>query len=298
VLWDALIYPYGGGERSYLIEVDKDEIEDFMRHLKRHKLRSKVTIRDAREEWRIWNVWQDGSFSSWQCRGSDEKKKRFIVASDPRHKALGSRILSRREDDVPSPISLNGESLQEAPLSAYIIRRYLHGIAEGQEEILRGSGLPMESNMDYLNGIDFRKGCYVGQELTIRTQHTGVIRKRILPVQLYNSSSSPPSLSYSPEETFHVKLGMDIKAEGGKRPAGRLLAGVGNVGLALCRLENMTNLRVSAEGGTWKEGTEFAAAADENGDKVKVRAFVPEWLRLKEHEKMEKRARREDPALE
>jgi folate-binding Fe-S cluster repair protein YgfZ len=152
----------------------------------------------------------------------------------------------------------------------------------------------MESNMDYLNGIDFRKGCYVGQELTIRTQHTGVIRKRILPVQLYTSTSTPPSELFYESTGFAVKPGADIKAEGGKRPAGKFLASVGNVGLALCRLENMTDLRVSAEGGTWKKGMEFNITVAEGEQKVKVKAFVPEWLRLREQEKMERRARREE----
>ena len=129
--------------------------------------------------------------------------------------------------------------------------------------------------------------------ITIRTQHTGVIRKRILPVQLYEAvASMPAELSYESTD-FVVEKPVDIKAQGGKRPAGKLLASVGNIGLALCRLENMTDLRVSAEGGTWKEGTEFSVAGD-----LKVKAFVPPWLRTREQEKMDRRARKEDPAVE
>lgn len=80
-----------------------------------------------------------------------------------------------------------------------------------------------------------------------------------------------------------MTLGADIKrlaGEGGgsKRSAGKILGSVGNVGLALCRLEMMTDLRVSAEGGSYKEGQEFCVGGDEG---VRVKAFVPEWLRIK-----------------
>lgn len=87
----------------------------------------------------------------------------------------------------------------------YTIHRFLHGVPEGSVELQPLNALPLNSNMDLMGGsenttliifpsiprltflfpVDFRKGCYVGQELTVRTYHTGVIRKRIYPVQLY-----------------------------------------------------------------------------------------------------------------
>jgi folate-binding protein YgfZ len=270
-------------------------VDSFVRHLKRHKLRSKVTVRDVKDEWRIFFDWSERREVTGKrvSDGGGGDRADIIQTDDPRLPALGRRtLMSCESKSIPEGF----DPEQMTPLSAYTIRRYLHGVPEGHKEILRESALPMESNMDYLNGIDFRKGCYLGQELTIRTQHTGVIRKRILPVQLY-TSDPPPELSYEPVN-FDVKSGTDIKAEGGKRPAGKFLASVGNIGLALCRLENMTDLRVSAEGGTWKEGMEFnVASASADGEKVKVKAFVPDWLRTREQEKMEKRAKREDPAI-
>jgi folate-binding protein YgfZ len=70
-------------------------------------------------------------------------------------------------------------------IECYNIHRTLLGIPEGPEDYISGQSLPLESNLDYLNGgkylfhlqiVDFRKGCYLGQELTIRTFHTGVTR--------------------------------------------------------------------------------------------------------------------------
>ena len=147
--------------------------------------------------------------------------------------------------------------------------------------------------MDYMGAIDFRKGCYVGQELTIRTQHTGVVRKRILPVQLYAPGTAPPdSLEYRRE--FSDKLlppssgGSNIvRVDGKGRSAGKWIGGVGNVGLALCRLEVMTETVLTAEGGLWKEGDEFMVRWKEEQEEgtggqereVRLKAFIPSWHR-------------------
>lgn len=269
VLWDAIIYPHREQNPwSCYIEIDSATTDDFIKHLRRHKLRSKVEIRS------------ESSLGVWAAWGEPHTPASSPPSLlDPRLAALGVRRVE--------PItSIDHESKPETSpenLQRYKLHRYLHGVAEGPAEIIASSALPQESNFDHLNGIDFRKGCYLGQELTIRTQHTGVVRKRILPVQLYTPASSPPAeLSYSPE-TLDVTLGADIKrlaGEGGgsKRSAGKILGSVGNVGLALCRLEMMTDLRVSAEGGSYKEGQEFCVGGDEG---VRVKAFVPEWLRIK-----------------
>jgi hypothetical protein len=74
----------------------------------------------------------------------------------------------------------------------------------------------------------------------------------------------------------HIEKGTDIKPIGGsKRSAGKWIAGIANIGLALCRLETMTDIRVSAEGGPYKPHQEFSV-----GD-YKIKAFVPQWLREK-----------------
>jgi mRNA-decapping enzyme subunit 2 len=176
---------------------------------------------------------------------------------------------------------------EEQPLSTYTLRRILHGIPEGQGEIIRETALPMESNMDIMNGIDFHKGCYVGQELTIRTHHTGVVRKRILPVQLYDMSDPPPEADvpmHSAETALVLPpLGSNISGVNARkgRSAGKWLGGIGNVGLALCRLEMMTDIVLTGESTQYSPGQEFKISWDTDGDigEVKVRAFVPPWTR-------------------
>jgi len=180
---------------------------------------------------------------------------------------------------------------EEECLSTYTLRRILHGVPEGQSEIIRETGLPMESNMDIMNGVDFHKGCYVGQELTIRTHHTGIVRKRILPVQLYDMIDSLPELDapmYSAETTLVLPpTGSNISGVSARkgRSAGKWLGGIGNVGLALCRLEMMTDIVLTGESTQYSPDHEFKISWDTDaggaGDvgEVKVRAFVPPWTR-------------------
>jgi len=145
--------------------------------------------------------------------------------------------------------------------------------------------LPQESNVDFMGGIDYRKGCYVGQELTIRTHHTGVVRKRILPVMLYGKDDPmPQSLEYSPERDFGVE-GIPRETSIGRfekrgRSAGKFLTGVGNIGLGLCRLEIMTDIQIQGEAGGYKEGDKFKLEWELEGgpaEMVKIKAFVPPW---------------------
>ena len=155
--------------------------------------------------------------------------------------------------------------------------------------------------MDYMGGIEFHQGGDGGQELTIRTRHTGVVRKRILPVQLYPADPSlgqPMSLSYTPlpVTTFSDIAALPMPPPGTRisrvdppsRDTGKWLGGVGNIGLALCRLESMADT-VITDADISLSKHEFWAKWDTNenrrepadpfrpGAVVKIKAFVPIW---------------------
>ncbi|CAG8976212.1 hypothetical protein HYALB_00011143 [Hymenoscyphus albidus] len=198
-----------------------------------------------------------------------------------------------------------GELGEEVGEEVYRLRRYLHGVPEGQEELFRESALPQESNIDWMGGIDYKKGCYVGQELTVRTHHRGVVRKRILPVQFYGLDEPiPKTFEYDPTKRYsaeNILYGTDIErfqpglletiVQGAtdehptrkKKSTGKVITGVGNVGLALCRLKEMTpSGSGEVDYDSFQEGQEFMVewGGDEKGvgkEFVKVRAFVPEW---------------------
>ncbi|KAG4429014.1 hypothetical protein IFR05_015510 [Cadophora sp. M221] len=172
----------------------------------------------------------------------------------------------------------------ESSEDVYRVRRYLKGVPEGQDELVREQALPQESNVDFMGGIDYKKGCYVGQELTIRTHHRGVVRKRILPVMLYGMEDAEPmGLEYDVGRGLGVE-GIPRETGIGRferkgRSAGKFIAGVGNVGLGLCRLETMTDVLVQGEAGGYREGNEFTVQWGEEGEgkMLKIKAFVPSW---------------------
>lgn len=122
------------------------------------------------------------------------------------------------------------------------------GVAEGVKDLPPGVALPLESNLVSMNGISFSKGCYLGQELTARTHHTGVIRKRLLPVRL----SAP-----LPEEYGEAEL---VTPEG--KSAGKYRAGVEESGLALLRLAHIGSELQIRIGGR---------------EPITARASVPDW---------------------
>ena len=262
-------------EGGFLIEVDANEAEALAKHLKRFKLRAKVAIRVVDEgEWGVYAVW--GPSNAQPALGVTAEAG--IGCVDGRAPGMGSRVVvdhSRGKVDVKA---------EEVGVGSYDVRRMMNGVPEGQGEILKESALPQESNIDYMGGIDFRKGCYVGQELTIRTHHTGVVRKRILPVQLYAAEENEPErLAYDLNSNIALPLrGANIsRAEKKGRSAGKWVGGVGNVGLALCRLEIMTDTVLTGEGSQWKPEDKFKVAWEpgvgKEGGEVKIKAFIPEW---------------------
>lgn len=300
VLNDAFIYPLPNPEgndieREWLVEVDKNEVPSLLKHLKKHKLRAKLKLRALEDgERNVWSSWKNHTEPRWAAYNLESEtaspfspSSNIVGCFDSRAPGFGSRVVTPGSEDLrsylPDESQLAGS---EVELDSYTVRRMMHGVAEGQTEIIRESALPMECNMDMARAIDFRKGCYVGQELTIRTHHTGVVRKRILPVQLYTQDlSSEDGPAYDPSAELPLPPGgSNINKAGGRRgrSAGKFLNGVGNIGLALCRLEMMTDIALTSEGTQYTPGAEFKASwttEAEQPAEVKLQAFIPSWTR-------------------
>ncbi|PYH90429.1 aminomethyl transferase [Aspergillus ellipticus CBS 707.79] len=308
VLNDAFLYPLpqaegtSSEELSWLVEVDKNEVPILLKHLKKHKLRAKLKLRALDEgERTVWSSWKDHSEPRWAAYNMDSQSLSPFSSSsstitgclDTRAPGFGSRLVTPGAEDLRTHMAEEGEiSGSEVDLGSYTVRRILHGVAEGQSEIIRESALPLESNMDMARGIDFRKGCYVGQELTIRTHHTGVVRKRILPVQLYDGSQEAFAPADTPvydpsSELILPPSGSNISKISARkgRSAGKFLDGVGNIGLALCRLEMMTDIALTGECTQYSPEQEFKvswADAEDGSQKageVKLKALIPAWTR-------------------
>lgn len=293
VLHDVFVYPTLGStfhtqndkseDQGYLVEVDAEQVATLLKHLKRHKLRSKFALRVLEEgELDVWAAWREDQ--KWTPHpspsGSNTDAEGNITAVDTRATGMGQRILLPSTKPLDTHATMQG--LNDAGIDAYTIRRYIRGVPEGQSEIPRDDVLPMNSNIDIMGGIDFKKGCYVGQELTIRTHHTGVVRRRILPVCLYPASSAPPEkIAYDGNAAVvPPQQGTEIKIEGKRGKPGKWMNGVGNVGLAMCRLELMSDLQVTGEPSTFSAEDRFVVKG-EGEEQVGVKAFVPDWMRSK-----------------
>lgn len=244
LLFDCFLYldPAAPADApACVLECDAAQRDDLVAHLKRYKLRSKFVLREIDAE----------ELSAYAVSGHDADGLGVLggafgdalAQQDPRAPDLGTRVLLR-----PDASALG--DLQSRPLAWYARRRYLRGVAEGGAELIANSALPMESNLDHGQGVDFHKGCYLGQELTVRTYHTGVIRKRILPVRIATEDAALPAdllagVDESSDPTAEVdapETKADVKwrgIEGRSARAGKLLATVGDVGIALLKLDGI-----------------------------------------------------------
>jgi hypothetical protein len=135
-----------------------------------YKLRAKVVVEDLSGSLGVLAAW-DG----------EPAIKPELMFADPRHEALGWRIL------VPEELRQKTAALVGAELvdsDAYEAHRITLGVPRGGLDFIYGDAFPHETNMDRLHGVDFDKGCYVGQEVVSRMQHRGTARTRTVRVTL------------------------------------------------------------------------------------------------------------------
>ncbi|KAI8986536.1 hypothetical protein BDB01DRAFT_785961 [Pilobolus umbonatus] len=277
MLYDTFIYPVNIGlnfpHPKYLIDCPTTTKLAFIRHLKRYMLRAKLTLRDCTEEYTLWNIWGNalGDMGSHPELVKKEKRLSDIGCFDPRIPGYGYRAILKNDQDIQHALPVS-DKFEELDASEYTIRRMLHGIPEGSDDLWPEVSLPLESNFDYMNGVDFRKGCYVGQELTIRTYHTGVVRKRIVPVQIYKEGDDVPDKQYVDRHieypsTLHPQNEVKLVQGSSKRGVGKLCSGIHNIGLALMRLEHV------------QKSLEFPDIEFNVADQpsIRIKPFLPEW---------------------
>ncbi|KAH9947278.1 Aminomethyltransferase folate-binding domain-containing protein [Amylocystis lapponica] len=293
VLYDVFAYAHPSplGARGYLIEYDSrsSEAPALLSMLKRYVLRSKVKLRDVSEEYDVWAAWGSEKEKSWETErewnvmrsGAVEPVWDRVsewawgteagVLRDRRAVGMGHRMLVRK-GDRPQDASTH----DVASPKDYLLHRILQGVPEGITDIHPTHAFPMDSNLDMMGGLDFRKGCYVGQELTVRTYHTGTLRKRIFPVVIHPASESASVLT---SREFPLKL--EIRARVSQSPddsvprtrprgSGRLLSNTQGVGLALLRLEHIRAVQNGAA------SFEFETGEDEKTT-WKVAHWWPDW---------------------
>jgi len=172
ILFDFLVLRAPGAPPAFLLDCFKALAADLAKRLAIYKLRAKVAIKD---ESAVLGVVAD-----WG--GAAEMPADALVYLEPRAATLGRRAILRRGA---------AEAFGEAALPAYEAARIAAGAPKGGVDFAYGDAFPHDADMDLFNGVDFRKGCYVGQEVVSRMRHRGEARKRVVRVRLSGAAPAP-----------------------------------------------------------------------------------------------------------
>lgn len=163
ILFDFFIVEARGG---YLLDCARDQAQPLLKRLTFYKLRAAVDLLDLSDEHDVWAVWD----------GEVDTSAAIAAFPDPRLAALGWRLV------LPHGTRLPGAECEEASEADYHAHRIALGVPEGGRDYAFGDAFPHEADFDQLHGIDFHKGCFVGQEVVSRMHHRGTARKRIVPL--------------------------------------------------------------------------------------------------------------------
>ena len=180
-LFDFLVVKH---KKGYFIDCEKKQIEELFKQLNIYKLRSDIEILNLSNEFVVAAFSYEKFISFDEAKdlpGNTFKYGEDPVFLDPRHKKLGGRLIINLEKLY---LSLKKLDLKSTNPEEYYKLSYELGIPQKNTEKLRNKLFGIECNFEELNGIDFKKGCYIGQEITSRIKLRNKLSKRLLPVQL------------------------------------------------------------------------------------------------------------------
>jgi folate-binding protein YgfZ len=247
-IWAALLTPQGrflndmfvadGGDGTLLLETERERAAALAKKLSLYKLRSKVTVEDRRESLEVAVAYGPDAATTLPLDGA------IAAFVDPRLGELGIRVIAPAGT---AATLLQSHGFSAAPLQSYDELRLTLGVPDGSRDLVVDKALLLESGFDELNGIDWQKGCYMGQELTARTKYRALIRKRLFPVKVEGAL---------PEPGAPVHLG--------DQEVGELRSGVGGRALAMLRVDAARSGQALSAGDT------------------RLVPEIPGWMRLPE----------------
>ena len=182
-LFDFIIVKH---KKGYFFDCEKKQIDQLYKQLNLYKLRSKVEITNLSNEFVIAVISKEKFLS--MSNGNDKpgytiKYREDSIVLDPRNKDLGGRLIINLEK---LHLSIKELGLKSTESKEYYICSHKLGIPQIDNNKLQNKIFGIECNFDELNAIDFKKGCYVGQENTARIKLRNKLIKRLLPVQIIN----------------------------------------------------------------------------------------------------------------
>ncbi len=238
---------------KFLLDCEKDRAGDLLKRLMIYKLRSKVDVKNLSDNYEIYALWgKNGDLP--KGKGETAQYGGAIIYCDPRLPDAGWRALH------PAQYSkLNIAAAEISDFADYDYHRAALGLPEGSRDLEVDRAILLENGFDELHGIDWGKGCYLGQELTARTKYRGLVRKRLLPCL---ADSDLPAFA-SPIKAV-LNDGTELDA-GETRSAVRGIAGKPNIVLALLRLEALEKIKQA-------DGKLTSGEAE-------LRPYFPDWYK-------------------
>lgn len=248
-LFDFFVYQQD--EESLLIECERGEdgarAAELFKKLRMYKLRAKAELTDVSDSYDVVAVFGSDALASLSLDatpGATAQMANGIKAVDPRLAEMGARVLLPKN----ALAEMAAIGAQESDEESYHQLRVSLGVPNGSEELEVEKSILLESGFEELGGVDFKKGCYMGQELTARTKYRGLVRKRLLPIQIDGPAPA---------------VGTAIM--NGDKEAGIIRSVHGNGGIALIRLERIGD------------------DADLRAEGAKITVTVPDWVQLPEN---------------
>jgi len=231
-------------DESILLDAEADRLADLKRRLSLYRLRAKASL-EERPDLCAAAVFGDGALEALDLppeTGACRPYNSGLAFVDPRLTALGARAILRRET---AKAVLLDSGLAQTGVDAYDRLRLSLGVPDGSRDLVIEKSILLEAGFDELNGVDWQKGCYVGQELTARTKYRGLIKRRLMPVTIKGPAPS---------------AGTVVFADG--REVGEMRSSRDGWGLALLRIEDVL------------AGKKFVS------EDATIAPAQPEWMRL------------------
>ena len=182
---------------GYFIDCEKSQSEEIFKQLNLYKIRSKVEILNLSNEFVVSSFGYEKYLSiegSKDVLGFTLKYREDPIILDPRNKKLGARLIINLEKLY---LSLKKLNLKDEKIENYYIQSHKLGIVPKDLNKLKNKLFGIECNYEELNGIDFKKGCYVGQENTARIKLKNKMSKRLLPIKIINGKLEEDEKIYS-----------------------------------------------------------------------------------------------------
>ncbi|MGC2222928.1 MAG: folate-binding protein [Methylocella sp.] len=210
LLFDFFVVPLPGGpEAGYLIDCSGEQTADLVKRLNLHKMRANIAIKDKSEKFAVGAI-----FGGEAAAGIEG-----VFYRDTRGPSMGLRIIAPRAALA---------KLDCADASRYEAHRIAQGVPKGGVDFVHGNAFVHDVNLDLMNGVDFKKGCYVGQEVVARVHYRNSARKRV--VKIHFDGPGP---------------GQGTQITAGETNIGHVGSTAGVEGLAMVRLDRLEEARAA-----------------------------------------------------